>query len=262
MKEPEQIVNFRCLGGLKNTDGRVIKSGLLLRCGALIKASDSDMELLANGYRVRTVVDFRSDYELEMAPDRMVPGAAYHHLTLIDSNGEVWQEIFKDGIDGDPLDVLIKFADRPKVQALARQMYIDLGLGEGAIESYSKFMRLVVECEDGAILWHCSQGKDRTGMGAAYVLTALGCDIDTIVADYDLSNFQYSSKVKQLCAKWGVQDVEVRKVIQTFAGANVEYFRMGLEAICAKYGSMMNFLHVCLGVTDNDIEVLRNRYLI
>ncbi|MBQ0094682.1 MAG: tyrosine-protein phosphatase [Bacteroidetes bacterium] len=261
MREPEHIVNFRCLGGLKNKEGRVIRSGVLLRCGALIKASDSDLDLLANGYRVRTVVDFRSDYEVEMAPDRMIPGARYLHMPLIDSNGEVWKEIFKND-DADPLDMLIRYADRPQVQAFARQMYMDLGLGDGAVPAYAKFMRLVVDNEDGAILWHCSQGKDRTGMGAAFVLAALGCDIDTIVADYDLSNFQYSSKVRELCDRMGVTDIEVKKVIQTFAGANVEYFRMGLDAICSRYGSLLDYLHKCFGMTDRDIETMRNRYLI
>ena len=261
MREPEHIVNFRCLGGLKNKEGRVIRSGVLLRCGALIKASDSDLDLLANGYRVRTVVDFRSDYEVEMAPDRMIPGARYLHMPLIDSNGEVWKEIFKND-DGDPLDMLIRYADRPQVQAFARQMYMDLGLGDGAVPAYAKFMRLVVDNEDGAILWHCSQGKDRTGMGAAYVLAALGCDVNTIIADYDLSNWQYSVKVREYCRRWNVTDPEVRNVIRTFVGANVDYFKLGINAVCERYGTMDNFLRECLDVSGSDVRVLRERYLI
>lgn len=262
MKEPERIGNFRCLGGLKNTDGRVIRSGVLLRCGALISASDQDLELLSDTYKVRTVVDFRSDYELGMAPDRMVPGAVYHHLPLIDSNGDVWKEIFSQGVDGDPMDLLIKFADRPQVQKFARSMYIGLALDPDSVANYRRFMRLVIEQEEGAILWHCSQGKDRTGMGAAYVLAALGCDVNTIVADYDLSNWQYSVKVREYCRRWNVTDPEVRNVIRTFVGANVDYFKLGINAVCERYGTMDNFLHECLGVSGSDVRVLRERYLI
>lgn len=245
-----------------NTEGRVIRSGVLLRCGALIAASDQDLELLSKTYGVKTVVDFRSEYELGMAPDRMVPGAVYHHLPLIDSNGDVWKEIFKEGVDGDPMDLLIKFADRPQVQHFASMMYIDLALNPASIENYRKFMRLVVEQEEGAILWHCSQGKDRTGMGAAYVLTALGCDVNTIVADYDLSNWQYSVKVKEYCSRWNITDPAVRDVIRTFVGANVDYFKLGIKAVCDKYGSMDNFIRQCLDISESDVRVLRERYLI
>ena len=261
MRIPERIQNFRDLGGIRNCEGRIVKHGLLLRCAALVQASDSDIELLGNVYRVRTVVDFRSDHEVMLSPDRDIPGAKNVHLPMIDSNGAVWRDIMGDDVDGDPLEMLIKRSSTPIVQQLAKQMYLDLTMQPLAQSQYARFMKLVLDTDDGAVLWHCSQGKDRTGVGAALVLTALGCDRDSIVRDYDISNIHYSDQVARVIREMHIEDIETQKVIRTFVGANVEYFCMALDTMENQYGSLSDYLRVALGVTDAQIQTLRDRYL-
>lgn len=261
MDLPERIQNFRDLGGIVNTEGRKVKHGFLLRCAALVQASDHDIEILHDQYRVRTVVDFRSDHEVAFSPDREIPGAVNIHLPMIDSNGQIWRDIMGDSMDGDPLEMLIRRASTPVIQELARTMYLSLTMEEMAQKQYARFMRLVIDTADGAVLWHCSQGKDRTGVGAALVLTALGCDKESIVRDYDISNLHYASQVERVIRDMSIHDVEAQKVVRTFVGANVDYFSDALDAISARYGSLDGYLRDCIGVSDADREILRNRYL-
>ena len=86
-------------------------------------------------------------------------------------------------------------------QEKARELYPSLVLSEFSQLQYATFMNLVLETEEGAILWHCSQGKDRTGIGAALILGALGADRATILADFDRSNDAYRPLVQKLCAE-------------------------------------------------------------
>ena len=85
---------------------------------------------------------------------------------------------------------------------MAANMYPSLIQSEYSQLQYAAFMRLIVEApEDGGILWHCFQGKDRTGWGAAFLLSALGVSRETIIADFDLSNAAYRELVAQLNAQ-------------------------------------------------------------
>ena len=80
---------------------------------------------------------------------------------------------------------------------MAANMYPSLIRSEYSQLQYATFLRLIVESpEDGGILWHCFQGKDRTGWGAAYLLFALGVDREAIIADFDLSNAAYRTLVE------------------------------------------------------------------
>ncbi|MCQ2056940.1 MAG: tyrosine-protein phosphatase [Bacteroidaceae bacterium] len=261
MRIPERIQNFRDLGGIVNREGRTVRHGLLLRSAALVQASDQDIDLLADEYRVRTVVDFRSDHEVMLSPDRDIPGAINVHLPMIDSNGNVWRDIMGDSDDGDPLEMLVKRAGLPLVQQLARDMYMDLTMKPLAQGQYAKFMRLVLDTTDGAVLWHCSQGKDRTGVGAALVLAALGCDRESIVHDYDISNMHYAGQVAGFIKNLNVTDPDAIMVIRTFVGANVDYFCQALDAMEKDYGTLYGYVRDCLGLKEEDIQILRDRYL-
>ena len=117
--------------------------------------------------------------------------------------------------------------------------------------------------EDGGILWHCFQGKDRTGWGAAYILFALGVDREAIIADFDLSNNAYRNLVNKLNA-----DIDARgggeaekEVILAFMGVSTPNFIRTLDLIDREYGGMMNYLHEQLLLTHEDIQILRHRFL-
>ena len=147
---------------------------------------------------------------------------------------------------------------------MAANMYPSLIRSEYSQLQYAAFLRLIVEApEDGGILWHCAQGKDRTGWGAAFLLFALGVDKDTIIADFEISNNAYRPLVERLnrdvMMRGGGEDEMA--VIQAFMGVSTANFIRTLGIIDDEFGGMTNYLHNMLFLGSDDLKILRNRFL-
>ncbi|MBQ3999143.1 MAG: tyrosine-protein phosphatase [Paludibacteraceae bacterium] len=260
----DNIINARDLGGMTGHEGRSVRSGMLLRTAHLHDATDEDICRLQNEYRLRRVFDFRSLGEAEFLPDREVPGATHHLLPTIDLSAErvteqpIPQEAFLD------LERhIVNYSFYPEVQAMAADMYPSLIRSEYSQLQYATFLRLIVETPDGAVLWHCFQGKDRTGWGAAFVLSALGVDRETIIADFDRSNDAYRELVTRLnndILARGGGEAEM-DVVQAFMGVSTKNFRRTLDLIDREFGGMMSYLQNQLFLSKEDIQLLRKRYL-
>lgn len=254
------IANARDLGGLRLPDGSVLRSGLLLRGGALSTASDSDLKALRDDYHLARIFDFRTEREVSHAPDKPVEGADNIWLPAIDPDTEgladmsLPKEAFAD-LGG----YLLRNASNPLVQSISSHLYTDMVTNEYTQLQYAAFLMHIVRTDGGAVYWHCSQGKDRTGLGAAFILAALGADRELILSDYRLSYDYYRSDVERLCSMVGT-DAE-REVIKTFIGVNEKYFEDALDLIDRRYGSAEAYLRGPLCLTDRDFDILKQRYL-
>ena len=261
----DNIINARDLGGMTGANGRPVKPHRLLRTAHLHDASPADLKRLHEEYNLARIFDFRSLGEAEALPDQAVEGATHHLLPTIDLSAErlteqpIPQEAFLD------LEAhIVNYSFYPEVQKMAANMYPSLIRSEYSQLQYATFLRLIVESpEDGGILWHCFQGKDRTGWGAAFLLFALGVDKEAIIADFDLSNAAYRDLVAKLYA-----EIEARGggepekgVILAFMGVSTPNFIRVLDLIDHGFGGMMNYLHEQLLLTHDDIQILRKRFL-
>ena len=255
------IVNARDLGGYRLPSGQRIRRGMLLRGGSLAAASDAELQRLSHEFRVARIFDFRTAGEVHHAPDRPVAGAtniwmpAFDEKTMEMNNLALPHEAYSDLFHWLPLH-----AAQPDVQHVARHMYTAMVDNEFSQVQYAGFLQNIVATTDGAVYWHCSQGKDRTGLGAAFLLAALGADRDLILADYLISNEYYRHDVETVSAQ--VATEAERQVILTFLGVNVTCFTLALDLIDSRYGGMDAFLRGPLCLDDNDIAALRTRYLI
>ncbi len=162
--------NVRDLGGLETADGGMIRWNTLYRAGNLSEADAADWERL-RAAGVRSILDLRSLSEINSCPDRAPEGISWRHTPLqteeIDmsdpagSAGRAFQNSLKEGY--------IYMVDR-HINLLASALNC---LTEGL--------------ERGAVLFHCSAGKDRTGVLASSVLYLCGVDQEDIIADYEVS---------------------------------------------------------------------------
>jgi protein-tyrosine phosphatase len=260
----DNIINARDLGGMPAADGRRIKSGLLLRTAHLHDATDNDIRRLHDEYRLARIFDFRSLGEAEFLPDRDVIGATHHLLPTIDMRAEqdtgraIPEEAFRD-LESH----IVNYSFYPEVQQMAANMYPSLIRSEYSQLQYAAFLRLIVETPEGAVLWHCAQGKDRTGWGAAFVLFALGVPKDVIIQDFDSSNVAYEPLVRRL--NQDILDKGGGKpemaVIQAFMGVSTANFISTLDLIDREFGGMNNYLNDILCLSHEDIHQLRYRYL-
>ena len=262
----EGIENARELGGLVMQDGRSIRRGKLVRSAELSKASDKDVAILKDRFHLSDVYDFRFDAEVAGAPDREMEGVQNTHLStlpqaLIDGFTAGRADTAQIQIAGF-MERLAEYAFLPKAQELSRQLYPAIVTDPTSQRRYGAFLRGVLDAE-GGVLWHCSQGKDRCGWGAAFVLAALGASRETIVKDFDLSNVSYADEVEALTQKvieLGGGENEVA-FIRAMVGVSTENFESTLDLIDSQYGSLSAYLEKALGFTAGDQEELRNKLL-
>lgn len=263
------IVNARDLGGYDVPGGFLVKDRQLLRAAHLANATQKDLAYLEK-LAVGTVVDFRKLDEKVGLYDKAVPGAAYVALP-IDASGRVGasaSEMEKKKYMGKKkfnlkrMIVLAAFNDKAKV--VARELYPNILFDPKCQKEMADFLHLVIERGEKPILFHCTQGKDRTGIASALLLAALGADRKTIVEDFDVTNKVYAkdvSRYTRLVGFLGGKEEE-KAVVKAFMGCNTENFVKALDTIDEKYGSLEGYLKGPMGLTDEDLALLKARYLI
>lgn len=239
----EGVDNIRDMGGIPTQDGRRIRSGMLLRSANLHKASDADLATL-DRLGVRNIIDLRTRQERHMEEDRLLPDWRYLPIPVFDEGAELGKQL--RGLITDPG----MFIESLYPQMIASPMAVDCWK--------DCFGRLLDE--DGGTLWHCTQGKDRTGALAALILASLGVDETLIVEDYlETNRFMphVSSKLAQkLEAVLGARfDGDVNQFL-TAAPAYIHAF----IGATTRYGGLVGFLRMKVGLTAADFARLRERY--
>lgn len=262
----EGIVNARDLGGY---EGFQVKKGQLLRSAHLANATSRDLAYLEM-LGVATVIDFRNQDEKTGQNDKAVPGATYVALP-IDASGRVGAEITdkekKKYVGKKKFNVkraILLAAFNEKAQILAHQLYPNILFGPQCQKEMASFLRLVIERGDKPLLFHCTQGKDRTGVASALILAALGADRKIIVEDFDVTNKVYARDVARytrLVKLFGGKEEEIG-VVKALMGCNTENFVKALDAVEEKYGSLEGYLKGPMELTDEDLSLLKSRYLI
>lgn len=251
------VHNARQLGGYVIGD-KQIKKDLLLRTARLSALSAEDSLLLAEKYKVQCIYDFRSVGEIQTAPD-VIPGDARHLPLSISFSDNGDQADYKVESDAQMIQMLLENAEHPKIQAMCEVMYDKIFFDESSQVVYRQFFAdlLTLDPNDGAVLWHCTQGKDRAGCASAMLLAALGAERDLIVADFTLSKHYYDPHTAKIPTATEAQ----QKAISTLISANPTIFEATLDKVEARYGSLANYLTECIGVTPEMMETLRERFL-
>ena len=253
----EKVHNARQLGGYR-IGRKTIKDNLLLRTAKLSEMTVADSTLLSDNYKVQCIYDFRGQEESISEPD-VIPGNSRYISLAISFSGGSSQGSMGSGSKEDMIKLLLENAEHPAIQNMCTNMYDIIFFEESSQEVYRKFFAnlLALNPEDGALLWHCTQGKDRAGCASAMLLAALGAERDLIMADYVLSKEYYDPMASRI----PVQTETQRNVINTLISANPAVFEATFDKIDQKYGSLRNYLTECIGVTPQMMETLRDKYL-
>ena len=263
----KSIVNARDLGGYTLPDGQMVRDGLLIRSAHLADATNADIAYL-QGLGTVKVIDFRREEEKVGKADKEIPGALNISLP-IDATGamasnatEEERKKFGGKKKFDIRKFIVMAAFNEKAQTVAREMYPTLLFHPDCQKQFAVFMQELVNTPDGAILFHCSQGKDRTGIASALILAALGADRETIVKDFDATNQVYEKDVKKYTRRvknLGGKEEEIA-VVKAFMGANTDNFVKALDTLEARYGSLKGYLMGPMGLSEEDLAVLKARY--
>ncbi len=297
----EGVSNARQLGGYATEDGHRVKDGVLLRTGTLSGATEGDIEKLVDEYDLGYIVDFRTSAEIAAAPDPEIDGVENVWCSVMEeipapegdeatddgsegdegaenaasSDGEVGQsDESAEGDDSaaalagavassdgaDAIAMLVAYADAADLE----DMYVDMVQSEHAQQGYRAFFDVLLGNEDGkAVLWHCTGGKDRAGLAAVLLLSALGVDRETALNDFALTNEFVADQIDQMtaAAEAAGYDEEQAEAVATLTGVNRDYMAKALDLIDDEFGGMDAYLHNQIGLTDDEIAQLQEMYL-
>ena len=229
------IQNMRDLGGLRTADGRKIRPNMLIRSAQLAQAVEEDLE------HVAAVIDLRTIKEREEMPD-LVYSCRYLPMPVFDE--------FKPGVSHEE-----EAKQAPKLPDMAVLYGI---LVRNYMDSFRNILTAIMhhDFSEGAILWHCTEGKDRCGITTAMILELLGVDRDTIMEDYlktNLVNLPKAAAIREkLAAERGQEFAD--SVYQAYI-ADEKYLRSAWEAI----GDVS--LPEKLGISAEAVEAFRNTVL-
>lgn len=251
--------NTRDLGGYQTRDGRTVKPGHIYRSGELSGLSAAGFRKLRDKYHVRQLVDLRTADEIAGCPlPETCPIPIQHNPILKHAMRGITR-------DSEPM--------RKKMQAILAfgmtetefmgACYDEMVSSPDARDGYHRLFSLLLEREEGATLFFCSAGRDRTGLAAFLILFALGVPEDEILDDYLLTPRSIRRKA------FGVR---ILKALRRFDHAEAEFalafmlpsqarIHGALNAIERTYGNIEAFLRDGIGLADTDIERLREKYL-
>lgn len=258
----ECSVNSRDLGGIKTADGHCVKWGRLLRTSELSKLTEGDREHLEK-LGLHTVVDFRTEPERLLKPDRKINGVNYYHLAVVEG--------LVPGITRESIEKPYNAFSRPdyaetlgdKGFEIMRSLYPILVESETAIRNYRRFFELLAENESGALLWHCAMGKDRAGLAAAMILYVLGVPMETILEDYLLTGIRCKEEIDaetEACRAF-TSDETVLESVYWLNTTHKDYLLSAFESMEKLCGSVDNYLREKLGVSEEVKQRLRALYL-
>jgi protein-tyrosine phosphatase len=238
--------NFRDLGGYSTQDGRSLPWGMFFRSDELSEISDTDLVTLQN-LHLRTIVDLRSPREIKSKGNRLPVGSRYRQI-----------QIYKREPIMDYLWVVL-FRRHLLAQALGGNY---IRMVETRALAFGEALRFLTQPDNYPIVYHCSAGKDRTGILSALTLSVLGVAEETIIADYTLSNLGFDHYFAEFIAEGRLDRWQIPyEEFQAFFIVHPEWMRNLLTYLDKRYGSVENYLLQKAGLTQEELESIRENLL-
>ncbi len=240
--------NLRDLGGLLAADGRRVRRGRLIRSGELSGLTTTGATCLLQ-LGLSGIVDFRSASERKAAPTRALELGTVRR----------WQSDADERL-GEPLPALRRCLASP---AQSRQVVIDI-YRDMAFRQHANFRLLFEAVLTGQpVLFHCAAGKDRTGVGAALLLSVLGVSRDQIRHDYLLSNAAQTDIRTRFLLLPGAE-IALEAPDEHWAPlmtADADYLDAMFGEVERRHGNVERYATEVLGLQARQLEHLRNALL-
>ncbi|ORM14273.1 tyrosine-protein phosphatase [Prescottella equi] len=232
----EGAKNFRDIGGYETSDGRTVRSGLVYRANKLSSLIDADLAKLTAA-NVTLDVDLRNMWERRDDPDRLPEGVRYQVADVVSfEHGIAFHEFVPLTLGRALIDAAVT-GSSDIGQSIGYPFMVTY---RGADVAFRDLLTAIAGNADGATVFHCSAGKDRTGWGTAVLLSLLGVPKATVYQDFLASN--------------------------TYLGRDDAVEKSWLDAAFAQvdrlYGGVDNYVRTGLGVDQQTIDTLRARLLV
>jgi len=243
----EGTLNLRDLGGYVGLGGRAVRWRQVFRSDALHALTPADLDVVA-GLGLRAVYDLRRTVECERQPT-VIDGVRIERLCVGD-DVEHGPELLDQILDGS-----LPAAD----DAFVVDLYV--GMLRDAAQVFGDVLTRLAAPDGLPALFHCTAGKDRTGLAAALLLTVLGVDRETILDDYELTNeYRSNRRIEELRPMIEAAGVDV-EAVRPFLSARRPVLRGALTWVDEAHGGVEAYLLGPAQVSLETLGALRERLL-
>ena len=239
----ESVSNFRDV-----SIGSKMKNNLLFRCAKLSTLNIKDIKILEN-LNPHAIIDFRDPKEVKMAPDNLSPKLQERYINLPISASTLSRMVSQKQINGDNIK------SYEEVMEESYRMYIN-----NHKKVWIKFFEILLRSNKRPIIFHCSAGKDRTGIASFMIQSIFNNHIDKIFENYLISNDLLTIKAATAEQKTNSskQDTQVTKnMLSTLGKVQTSYLNAAIDEIEKKYSSLENYFISQLGLKHNDIQKIK-----
>jgi len=232
------VLNLRDLGAY---GAPYIRRNVFYRSGGLNNLSDESKSVLAKELGITLILNMRSETETRMIPEPEIEGVAVVRLPSTVAPIPINLDDFVD--DGGKKGYQKMYAEimdihRPSIRAALEHL----------------------RDEKGGVLFHCSAGKDRTGVLAAIIMGLAGCPENVIADDYALTRLgiePHREALLGMLTQWNKHWTMGTPGMHEFSQIKGDNVNAMLETVKEKYGGMEGYVKDVLGFSDEDVEKMK-----
>lgn len=246
-------VNFRDLGGYAAADGRRVRWGRLFRSGHLSTLTSTGQAAFER-LGIVTVCDFRLATERARENMTLPGGVTLEGIEIPPGvrDPEYFHRVFRDASGPDD------------VAAAVHEVVLSM-VNESA-DRYRRLFEVLLEPAERNVLINCSAGKERTGIAAALLLSALGVPRETIYYDFMLSAvyFPALAEIPRVLEKYAVSAVgdAAQRLVMPLLETRASYLQVAFDSIDRECGDTETFLRSHYDLGPAECSELRRRYLV
>lgn len=231
----EAAENVRELGGYRTKDGKMTKNKVYLRGGNTNNLTKNDVKQLTD-YGVKLEIDLRSKLEVDEQPSilKNIETIEYQHIPMLDG--------------------LATMREKNIIPSTMYEVYVNLL--ENGKEDYKKIFKSILK-HNGVTLFHCSAGKDRTGVLALLILGLANVDNEIIIADYAVSEDNISNLLNKAKEYEILHNTTIPK---QFLASKREDMENTIEYISNKYNNVRGYLKE-VGLSEKELNELNDRFI-
>ena len=246
----EKKRNLRDLGGYKTQNGKRVKKGYFFRSSRLMDFDQAELEIL-NSLNIKKIYDLRSKEEVKDSPDPTLKGAEYIHSSAA-------ARVDGTEVNFSPAALIAENVYSKECNdEFTHKVYGNLPFSY----AYKRMFEDIV-AGNVPILFHCSAGKDRTGIVAILILLALGVDEETAMYDYMLTNEYRKEYIERFKKDFPLTklDGELAGMLLAYEGVTYTNADYSLKRIKEKYENYDEYFEKEYNLDKDALQRLRDLY--
>ena len=237
----------------KSSEGAVIREKKLIRSNRLSKLTQNDMNLLSNEYHLHKILDLRTPMEVEQEADLEIPEASYMNIPFF------MESMVGVSREQETKKQMLHMQEFPDM----KDIYIMMIQNKFCNQQITKAVREVMTTENGSVLWHCTEGKDRCGLLSAIILFLLDVSEEDVMEDYLKTNKAAIRRVEKIRKKLHVAGFHQEKIekLEGYFVAKEEFLNAALKTMKEDHGSINQFIKNGLHISMKEKQQFKDKIL-